>query len=141
MSHYTYGEIHSLQESSSEISLAQLLSRARQQLSSEEIVLEFSRDIIHKLVCQGCGAEEEMFAAVGTVQYGRGKCPACGQMRSVITAHSYTGAEAFGERTLDRLGLPLFDVFTARSAEHEIAFLMAGDKKEILGQMAIGASH
>src|SRR5205807_4008788 len=114
---------------------------ARRQLGSQSVILEFSRDIIHKLACPGCGAEEELFAAVGTVSYARGKCPACGQMRTVITAHSYTGAEAFGERTLDRLGLPLFDVFTARSSEREIAYLMAGDQREVLGQMAMGASQ
>jgi hypothetical protein len=62
-------------------------------------------------------------------------------MRAVITAHSYTGTESFGERTLDQLGLPLFDVFSARSAEREIAYLIAGDKKQVLGQMAMGASH
>jgi hypothetical protein len=62
-------------------------------------------------------------------------------MRAVITAHSYTGAESFGERTLDRLGLPLFDVFTARSAECEISYLIADDQREVLGQMAMGASQ
>jgi hypothetical protein len=97
--------------------------------------------VIHKLACPGCGAEEELFAAVGTVPYARGKCPACGQMRAVITAHSYAGTEAFGERTPVQLGLPVFDVFSARSAEREIAYLVAGDEKEVLGRMAMGASH
>ncbi len=114
MSHHTFAELISLEETSAELTLAQLLARTRRQLSSQEVILEFSRDIIHKLACPGCGAEEELFAAVGTVPYARGKCPACGQMRAVITAHSYSGQEPFGDRTLDRLGLPLFDVFTAR---------------------------
>ena len=141
MSHYTFGELHSLEESSRELTLAQLLERARRLLGAEDAVVEFSRDVIHKLSCPGCGGEEELFAAVGAVPYARGQCPACGQMRAVMTAHGYTGAEPFGERTLDRLGLPLFDVFTARSAEREIAFLIAGDRQEVLGQMAMGASH
>lgn len=141
MSHYTFAAVEQLQETSHELTLAQLLTRARQQLGSQDVVLEFSRDIIHKLACPGCGAEEELFAAVGTVPYAHGKCPACGQMRAVITAHSYTGTETFGERALDRLGLPLFDVFTARSPEREIAYLIAGDQKEVLGQMAMGASQ
>jgi molybdopterin/thiamine biosynthesis adenylyltransferase len=141
MSHYTYGEMHALEESSRQLTPAQLLSRARRLLGGEDVAIEFSRDIIHKLSCPGCGAEEELFAAAGSVPYSRGKCSACGQMRAVITAHGYTGAEAFGERTLDRLGLPLYDVFTARSAEREIAFLIAGDEKQVLGQMAMGASY
>ncbi|HEY7402490.1 MAG TPA: ThiF family adenylyltransferase [Candidatus Angelobacter sp.] len=141
MSHYTFAEIISLEETSHELTLKQLLAAAREQLGAQAVVVEFSRDVVHKLSCPGCGAEEELFAPVGTVPYARGKCPACGQMRAVITAHSYTGTESFGERTLDQLGLPLFDVFSARSAEREIAYLIAGDKKQVLGQMAMGASH
>jgi adenylyltransferase/sulfurtransferase len=141
MSHHTFAEVISLSERSRDLTLAQLLARARQHLGSDEVIVEFSRDVIHKLACPGCGAEEELFAAVGTVPYARGKCAACGQMRAVVTAHSYSGVETFGGRTLDQLGLPLYDVFSARSAEREIAFLIAGDAKEVLGLMARGASH
>lgn len=141
MSHYTFSEVMRLPETSQSLTLAQLFTRAQSDLGSKEIALEFSRDVIHKLACQHCGAEEELFAAVGTVAYGRGKCPRCGQMRTVITAHGYSGTELFGERTLDQLGLPLFDVFTARSAEREIAYLMAGDEPQVLEQMATGAAR
>ena len=141
MSHYTFAEVIQLQQASRELTLSQLLERARRDLASENVVLEFSRDVIHKLVCPGCSAEEELFAAVGTVPYARGKCLADGQMRAVITAHSYSGNEKFGGLTLDRLGLPLFDVFTARSPEREVAYLIAGDEKQVLGQMATGAAH
>src|SRR5882672_6803871 len=141
MSHYTFAEVIRLQETSGDLSLAQLLERARRDLGSPEVALEFSRDVIHKLACPGCGAEEELFAAVGTVPYGRGKCVTDGQMRAVITAHGYSGHEPFGTRTLDQLGLPLFDVVTARSPEREIAYLIGGDEKQVLGQIAMGAAH
>jgi adenylyltransferase/sulfurtransferase len=141
MSHYTFAEVIRLQEASRDLTLSQLLARARRDLGSEDVVLEFSRDVIHKLACPGCGVEEEFFAAVGAVPYSRGKCAMDGQMRAVITAHSYSGNEKFGGLTLDRLGLPLFDVFTARSPEREVAYLIAGDEKQVLGQMATGAAH
>ncbi|HEX4604878.1 MAG TPA: ThiF family adenylyltransferase [Candidatus Angelobacter sp.] len=146
MSHYTFAEVIRLQESSRDLTLAQLLARARrdlglQNLGPQDVVLEFSRDVIHKLACPGCGVEEELFAAAGTVPYSQGKCATDGQMRAVITAHSFSGSEKFGGLTLDRLGLPLFDVFTARSAEREIAYLIGGDEKQVLGQMAVGAAH
>jgi len=141
MSHYTLQDVSRFEEPSRALTLSELLDRARRQMGAHDVVVEFSRDVIHKLACPGCGAEEEIFAAVGSVEYARGKCPACGQMRAVITAHSYSGSETFGERTLDRLGLPLFDGYTARSAEREIAYLVAGDQGEILGQMAMGASQ
>jgi adenylyltransferase/sulfurtransferase len=138
MSHHTFAEVLPLPETSTRLTLEQLLERARRDLGSQEVVLEFSRDVVHKLSCAGCGAEEEIFAAVGTVAYARGRCPACAQMRQVVTTHAYTGSEAYGRRALDQLGLPLFDVFSARSAERELAYLIAGDAKAVLGQAGVG---
>ncbi len=140
MSHYTFSEIVALACTSSMMTLAQLLERARKDLDAREITLEFSRDIIHKFVCPGCGREEDVFSAVGTVPYARGRCAADGQMRAVVTAHSYSGTEPFGKRTLDQLGLPIFDVFLARAGEREIAYLMAGDEGAVPGQLAAGAA-
>ncbi len=59
MSHHTFAEIISLEEASRELTLKQLLATARQKLGAHDVVVEFSRDIIHKLTCQGCGAAEE----------------------------------------------------------------------------------
>jgi molybdopterin/thiamine biosynthesis adenylyltransferase len=140
MSHYSFGEMVSLPNASQEMTLAHLYQRAQQDLNSQNVVLEFSRDVIHKLSCPACGAEEELFFAVGKVTYAQGRCAADGQMRAVITMHSYSGAEPYGNRTLDQLGLPLFDVFSARSDEREIAYLIAGDQKAVLGQLAAGAA-
>jgi molybdopterin/thiamine biosynthesis adenylyltransferase len=140
MSHYSFGEMVSLPNASQEMTLAHLYQRAQQDLNSQNVVLEFSRDVIHKLSCPACGAEEELFSAVGKVTYAQGRCAADGQMRAVITMHSYSGAEPYGNRTLDQLGLPLFDVFSARSDEREIAYLIAGDQKAVLGQLAAGAA-
>jgi hypothetical protein len=53
-------------------------------------------------------------------------------MRVVVTMHSFQGEPALAPRTLDSLGLPLFDVFTARSGDREISYLMAGDEQEAL---------
>jgi molybdopterin/thiamine biosynthesis adenylyltransferase len=140
MSHYTFSELVSLPCASPMTTLAQLLERARKDLESTAVILEFSRDIIHQLVCPGCGREEDVFSAVGTVPYARGHCPADGQMRAVVTAHSYSGTEPFGGRTLDQLGLPIFDVFLARAGEREVAYLLAGDERAVLGQLAAGAA-
>lgn len=141
MSHYSFADIVALPQRSPSLTLAELIERARRDLQSPEVTIEFSRDIIHKLSCPGCGHQEEIFSAVGTVPYARGRCQSDGQMRAVMTAHSFSGNESFGDRTLDRLGLPLFDVFSARSADREIAYLIAGDEKAVLGQMARGAGR
>ena len=80
-----------LQQRSSEITLEELLARARTALDSPEVTIEFSRDVIQKLSCPHCGSEEECFVPVGSVTVDAGRCPKDGQLRTVITAHSYSG--------------------------------------------------
>src|SRR5262249_16020054 len=98
--------------------------------------IEFSRDIIHKLVCPACKSEEEIFAPVGSLSFEEGRCKNDGQMRVVQTAHNFSGAESCGSRTLRQLGLPLFDVFTARGSDREIGYLLAGDAAQVFGAEA-----
>ena len=115
--------------------MRELWLRAGTDLGSA-VVLEFSRDVIHKLVCPKCHAEEELFVPVGAVSYEQGRCPQDGEMRAVITVHSYSGSEPFGERRLTEFGLPPFDVFVARSENEERGYLLAGDEALVLGPLA-----
>jgi adenylyltransferase/sulfurtransferase len=136
MSHYTLPEIIALPESSNDLTLHQLWQRAATNLSSDQIVIEFSRDVIHKLICPACNQEQEGFAPVGSVSYEDGRCPADGNMRVVQAIHSYDGSQSFGSRKLTQLGLPPFDIFTARSAGREIGYLLNGDAGLVLGPLA-----
>ncbi len=136
MSHYTLERITDCPERASQLTLADLWERGKRDLGTQEVTIEFSRDVVHKLVCAECRSQEERFATVGSIAFEEGKCPKDGQMRTVVAIHSYSGSEAYGARTLDQLGLPLFDIFTARSGEREIGYLIAGDREEILGPYA-----
>lgn len=134
LSHFTFDAVTELPQKSSALTLEDLRQRGAADLRSTDVVVEFSRDIIHKLECPHCGTTEERFAPVGSIRYEEGRCPRDGQMRVVKTIHGYSGNESFGKRTLDQLGLPLFDVFSVRSAEAEKAYLIAGDKAAVLGE-------
>jgi hypothetical protein len=72
-----------------------------------------------------------VFACVGSLSAEEGKCPNDGAMREVVTAHSFSGRESYGSRTVTDVGLPLHDVFVARSAETEIQILINGDRSEV----------
>ena len=133
MSHFTYESVTELARKSSEWTLEDLRRHGVEDLGAGDVVVEFSRDIVRELECPACGAKEEIFAPVGSIKYEQGRCPRDGEMRVVKTIHSYDGSEDFGKRSLDKLGLPLFDVFTVRTAENEKAYLMAGDKSAVLG--------
>jgi adenylyltransferase/sulfurtransferase len=138
LSHYILPNIVHLPEKSAELTLEELLTRSRADLGAKEAVIEFSREIIHKLVCPHCGAEEELFAPVGSITRGEGRCPDDGHMRAVHTLSGYRGELDLAARTLDLLGLPLFDVFTARSIDAEISYCVAGDAPAVLGPLAKG---
>ncbi len=133
MSHFTYESVTELARKSSEWTLEDLRRRGVEDLDAPDVVVEFTRDIVRELECPACGAKEEVFAPVGSIKYEQGRCPRDGEMRVVKTIHSYDGSENFGKRSLDKLGLPLFDVFTVRTAENEKAYLMAGDRSAVLG--------
>jgi molybdopterin/thiamine biosynthesis adenylyltransferase len=138
MSHYTLPEIVSLPVSSKDLTLVGLWQRASRDLETDGVTLEFSRDVIHKLVCPHCSQEEELFAPAGGVSYGSGPCPSDSHMRIVHAIHSFDGTEVFGTRPLNQLGLPSFDIFTARSLSREIGYLIAGDQEAVLGPLSKG---
>jgi len=135
MSHFTFADVVELQQKSSELTLEDLRQRAARDLGASNVVVEFSRDIVHELECPQCGTREEQFVPVGSIRYEEGRCPIDGQMRVVKTIHSYSGTESFGTRPLDALGLPLYDVFSVRTGEAEKAYLIGGDKIPVLGEV------
>ncbi len=136
LSHYVLETVVQVEKPSSAVTLEQLRKQASDDLATSEVVIEFSRDIIRKLVCPQCGAEEELFVPVGALRYDQGMCPADGHMRVVQTLSGYRGESELAQRTLDQLGLPLFDIFTARSLDAEISYCMAGDAGAVLGPLA-----
>lgn len=140
MSHCTLPEIVRLAEGSDALTLESLRARAQRDLGTDDVVIEFSREVIRNLACPNCGEREELFVPVGRVRYEEGRCRKDGQMRVVETVHGYTGTEAYGTRNLDQLGLPLFDMFVARSSDREIGYLLYGDKSRVLGPLAAEGS-
>jgi hypothetical protein len=140
MSHDRLERITEISQASSEVTLAGLLKIARADLGEQNVVIEFSREIIRGLECPDCHTLEEVFAPVGKISAQQGKCPRDGHLRAVVPIHGYSGVEVFGSRQLDRLGLPLLDIFTARSSSGEISYLLAGDREQVLGPGASGDS-
>ena len=70
---------------------------------------------------------------MGSTPFAAARCPNDGQTRSVISLHTYTGKESFGSRRLSDLGLPLFDLYTARHGDREIGYIPYGDAPQVLG--------
>lgn len=135
MSHYTVPEIVHLDQRSNEMNLRELRKRAQSDLGFEDVVIEFSRDVVQKFVCPACGAEEAKFAAMGSIPFEAARCTKDEQMRTIVSAHSYSGVEDFGDTLLSELGLPLLDIYVARHEEREIGYIPYGDARLVLGDL------
>jgi adenylyltransferase/sulfurtransferase len=136
MSHYTVPEIVHLTESSQQLTLNQLWQRAQSELGAEDLIIEFSRDIVQKFVCPACKGEEQKFAPMESIRFEAAHCPHDGHLRTVISLHNYTGTEDFGNRLLSSLGLPLLDLFVARHSGREIGYVPYGDAPAVLGSLS-----
>ena len=140
MSHDTLDPIVQLPQRSNQLTLSQLLDRGLADLHTDHAVIEFSRQIIHQLVCPQCAHVEDIFLPVGAIDYQRGHCPhhppAEQPMRIVHTLSGYQGQPALAHRTLNQLGLPPFDIFTVRSIESEVSYCLDGDAPAVLGPLA-----
>lgn len=135
MSHYRPHRLVEIDGQSNELTLDILLQRAKRDLSANEVTIEFSRDVIEKLVCPHCGEEEQVFAPVGAVSTANGHCRRDGAMRSAHTISNYRGGESWGMRPLTQLGLPLWDLYIARDSSREIGYAITGDASSVLGSL------
>ena len=134
-SHETYKNLQKVKLKSLTTTLKDLYNYAKKELQESEITLEFSREIIYKLRCPECKAETDISKCVGTLSSKKGICPKDGKMKEVITIHNYTGKESFGEKTINEIGLPEYDIFIARSQNHQLQLLIAGDHDRIFNKM------
>jgi len=135
LSHDPLEEIVSLPHGIHTLTAAQLLAIARQAVGNNA-VLELSRDVLEKLVCPGCGQEEELFVSLGRVNESKARCPHCGAPhRDVKLFHRISGNESFIGRTLANLGVPPFDIVTAREGERRVGFELSADAGAVLGPL------
>jgi molybdopterin/thiamine biosynthesis adenylyltransferase len=115
------------------MTVGSLLNEARRRLGPAA-ELEFGRDVLEKLVCPKCGGVEMMYASMGKVSADRAFCPGCRDVRrEVVTFYKVRGGEPFLDRTLADVGVPPFDVITARAAERAIGLELSGDAADVVG--------
>ena len=98
--------------------------------------LELGRDVLEKMVCPACHAEESLFQSLGQVKSDKAGCPTCGAARrEVITFYKIRGGESFLDKTLARIGVPPFDVLIARTVDRAIGLELSDDAGGVLGPL------
>jgi adenylyltransferase/sulfurtransferase len=118
-----------------EMTVGGILEKARGQLGPGAVV-GLSRDIVLALSCAACGTSETVHTSLGKVTEAQGVCPACGQMRAPETLVTLGLQDGLEDRTLADIGVPPFDVLTARAGERTISYLFDGDAGDVLGPLA-----
>jgi hypothetical protein len=103
-----------------------------------EAVIETSSDLLSSLYCPHCDEDEPHLASLGKVHERQGRCPACHGHRTPNLYHTIDGREAFLDRTLGELGIPLWDVLGGRCRERQAFYEFAADRAAVLG--TIGGS-
>jgi adenylyltransferase/sulfurtransferase len=115
--------------------VGQALEEARK-LLGPAAELEFARDVLEKMVCPACKAEEQLFVSLGRVKSDKAKCPSCGAgAREVVTFFKVRGTESFLDRTLADVGVPAFDILIARTAERAVGIELTADAAVVLGEL------
>jgi molybdopterin/thiamine biosynthesis adenylyltransferase len=134
-SHETFDEVVALPVRSDEITVRQICQEARR-IVGNEVSVELGRDVLEKLVCPKCGAEEQMFASLGRVRSNVAFCPRCPDARrEPVTFYKFQGNESFANRTLREIGVPMFDILTVRDGERLVGLELTGDSPAVLGSL------
>ncbi len=135
LSHDTLGEVIDIEQVSAEITGADIVSHARR-LLGESAVIDLGRDIARALHCPKCQKTDEIFRSLGSLTVADARCPHCGHdAREITTFNTLRGDESFLNRTLDELGIPPFDILTARTTDRAIGLQISGDAADLLGEL------
>lgn len=136
MAHDTLAEIVELPAGAEQMTAAALLAEACRRLGPGTIV-ELGRDIVSRMMCPDCGRAEDKFIPLGRVKAAQAVCPFCGAAHRTPTVfHRLAGGEDFLDRPARALGIPLFDVVTARAGGRTIGLSFGADAARVLGPLA-----
>ncbi|MFC1849280.1 ThiF family adenylyltransferase [candidate division CSSED10-310 bacterium] len=132
--HETFSQLQVLNPGVQGCTVGELLERARTLLGSDAVI-GLSRDILAALHCPHCLDREEIFCSLGSITEDRAPCPGCGTIRIPETLITLGLDHNLCDRTFAEIGVPYFDVVTARTEKESISFLFGGDSAHILGSL------
>lgn len=128
-------DIIELPRSVTDLTGAEAVQLAQTEVGPQAVV-ELERELCTHLHCPRCQVTTEFFRSLGQVSLAEAQCPKCGLIRDPQLTHCLTGHEDFLDRTLADLGLPLYDIITARQGLTLRRFLLAADRVAALGAIA-----
>ncbi len=128
-SHTTYHKLVTIGGDSCSTTLRSLLDRAKADLGPDAQI-DLEHQLIVALECSECNMREEMCAPLGQMTPAEVACPSCGKQRMPDLLYSVDGSsgqEQILDMSIRDTGLPLYDVFTARSGWAMVHYVLADD--------------
>jgi adenylyltransferase/sulfurtransferase len=134
--HDTLTQVVELNRGVGTTTVRQILDLARDFVGADAVI-ELGRDVLASLRCVPCGTSEPATGSLGTFRAESLRCPKCGQPRQVVTRNILRASDdALLNRTLLELGVPPFDLLTARGPAGTLGLLLAADAPLVLGELA-----
>jgi len=133
--HETYESIERLGCGVGDITVGELLKKARNDLGADAVI-GLSRDVIAALLCQKCDVRTPVYKSLGKVKESEAPCPLCGTPRAPETLLTLGLNDDLNDRTFEEIGTPYFDVVTARSDNASLSYLFDGDAERVLGGLS-----
>jgi adenylyltransferase/sulfurtransferase len=113
LSHDTY-DLAGAPRISGSLPLAAVLTEVRR-IHGNDVVLETEHELVVAMGCEACGSREVIAAPLSALRAGAAACPTCGEGRRLELTHQIDERHPeLLERSARGLGLPRFDVLTAR---------------------------
>ena len=107
--------------------LAEALAEARNALGGEP-VLELEHGLVRSVSCDECAEEIPVRRPIETLSAEEAACPDCNRERRLSLAHAIEPGDELLGLGAAQLGLPAFEVLTARAGERRLHFVLDGDR-------------
>jgi len=134
LGHEMLGELIPLGIGAGDMQVRELLSRVESELGPGTVV-EMNYDLLEELQCPYCHEKEEMFVSLGKVKESQLKCPSCRKMRIPHYLQELNSKSDVMEKTLAQIGVPAFDILTARNGSKQMSFFFDADAEIVLGEL------
>jgi adenylyltransferase/sulfurtransferase len=132
LSHEAYELITPIDRSVQSTRIGDFLEVARGELGGKAVI-DLNNDVLESLECPACHEVEPRLISLGKVTEKEGRCPSCGEPRVPKMFHTIDGRESFLDRTFGEIGVPPWDVLTARVGLQQRHYEFVGDRPRVLG--------
>jgi len=134
-SHYRFGEVTELADAkAASFTGRDLFARIGSDLGTP-CAVELDRELIVELECFACGTRDAVARPRARLTEAEGRCPKCAELREPATTHTWRGDEAYLDRPLADIGVPLGHVLAARGPKGRGFYELTGDLPDLLGEV------